>query len=112
MTDFVKFTENNDHEGETWNFWLQVDGNEDAIAELRALIADQEDEYELAEETTPESEVDVLVKHTGMGYMRYENKVVGVLTLPDTDALDDLYKGGIKDFYKAVKLADVAAREG
>lgn len=31
MTRFVKFEETNEHEGETWRHWLQLDG---AVAEV------------------------------------------------------------------------------
>jgi hypothetical protein len=106
VTEFVQFIEVNDHEGETWNFWLQRDGNEDAIAELRAALAemradDPELPYTLADETTPESEVDVLVTHSDSGYMAYETKVVGSCSFPDNlgEDLEDLYKGGIKDYF-------------
>ena len=96
---FISLTENNDHEGETWRYWLQVDGNEDEIEHLRAAIAgaDEEETYELADidEAVPESDVDVLVKHTGRGYTTYENKVTGYLVLPDDFDIDDLYKGGV-----------------
>lgn len=115
--NFVKFTEHNDNEGEYWNFWLQLDGNE-ADLETLAEFLDQFDEnaesYELDMTPVPESEVDILVKHTGQGYMDYENKVTGTMTLPEIDldavAVDDdegyewlndnFYKGDIARCFK------------
>ncbi len=110
---FVRFDETNDHEGETWTFWLQVDGNENQLDKLWNLLIDaaknpddedEEDEdfaYDLSdrsEETLAEEHVDVLVKHAaGVGYMAAHTKVVGKFTCPDSlgDGADDLYKGKI-----------------
>lgn len=101
---FISLTEANDHEGETWRYWLQLDGNEDAIEHLRAAIAgaDEEETYDLGDPVDgafPESEVDVLVKHTMCGYTTYENKVTGVLTVPDDFDVDLLYKGGVGSLF-------------
>lgn len=101
---FISLTEDNYHEGETWRFWLQVDGNEAEIAKLRARVAEQGDEgaYTLAadEDAIPESEVDILVKHSHSGYMAHENKVAGMLTLPNEDDLNDLlYKGRVAEHF-------------
>lgn len=108
---FVKFTETNDHEGEEWIFFLQVDGNGEELAKLEEMIESWEDEsgcdadYQLgSDDEIPESEVDACVKHSTSGYMRAFNKVVGVFTNPVEDDLDDLfYKGGIQDHFKEEK---------
>lgn len=105
---FARYTENNEHEGETWVFWLQYDGNEDALSALDDLIAEavgdsEPEEYELDLDTLiPEWEVDTLVKHGGQGYMDYHHKVTGKLTLPSDlgEYLEDLYKGGVKKLFK------------
>jgi hypothetical protein len=106
---FISLTEANDHEGETWRYWLQLDGNENELEHLRAAIAgaDEEETYEVAANDTavPESEVDILVKHTGCGYTTYENKVTGVLELPDDFDCDQLYKGGVAGLFKAAASA-------
>lgn len=107
---FVKFTETNDHEGEEWIFFLQVDGNEAELAKMEDMIESWEDEsgydsgYQLgSDDEIPESEVDICVKHSPSGYMDTFNKVVGVFTNPVEDDLDDLfYKGGIRDHFKDV----------
>lgn len=107
---FVKFTEHNDNEGEDWNHWLQLDGNEEALKQLQAWLGtfdDDGEEYELDMTPVDESEVDILVKHSGQGYMDYENKVVGKFTLPEVTQdhednngfqwlNDNFYKGDIK----------------
>lgn len=107
MTNYAKFTENNDHEGESWRFWIPIEGNEDALQRLRSALdaADSDEEFELDLTPAPEVEVDALVKHTGFGWTAYDSKLEGVLTLPDdvmaeieNGAADEhLYKGGIKD---------------
>lgn len=100
---FLDFTEINDHEGETWRFWLQVDGNEEALEKLRGLIvtADIGDEYTLATEPVDESTVDSLVKYGRSGYRPFETKVTGVFTCPDDlgEWGDDLYKGRITGMF-------------
>lgn len=104
---FVKLTENNDNEGESWNFFLQLDGNEKALEQLAVNINtfdDNEESFELNLTPIDEADVDVLVKHTRQGYFDYENKVTGTFTCPDwedyEDFIDDLYKGGIQRYFK------------
>lgn len=118
MSDFAKLIEHNDHEGETWIFFLQIDGNEENLAKLKGLI-DQYDEdgneYELSLDPIPEQIVDNLTEHgnDASGYMPLFNKVTG--TLRDFEEgdiverygegddtwheLDGLYKGQIKRLY-------------
>lgn len=98
---FIKFTENNDWEGESWNFWLQVDGNEKEIEEFREKISENSP-YELANEIIDEKEVDTLVKHCTSGYFDSENKVKGKFNVKKiilNKNEDNLYKGGIRDFF-------------
>jgi len=115
--NFVKFTEHNDHEGEDWNFWLQLDGNHadlETLGEFLEQFDEYGETYELDMTPIPESEVDIVVKHSGQGYMSYNNKVSGILTLPEIDldkvATDDdagyewlndnFYKGYIARHFK------------
>lgn len=105
MTQFVRLTENNGWEGESWNFYLQLDGNEGALSRLLVLLdADAvDDEYELDLQPIEEWEVDTLVAHSDSGYLQYENKVLGRFTCPEewTDELEQkLYKGGIYRFFE------------
>lgn len=106
---FVRFVENNEHEGETWTFWLQVDGNEAALADLWNFLIDQEEsepiEYELFDfeyKTLSEHDVDVLVEYGGEGYMGLHNKVTGVFNYQEpSEDLRELYKGGIRKYFNA-----------
>jgi hypothetical protein len=100
---YIKFTEENDSEGETWDFYIPVEGNMEAIKLLDRCIASEEaeDEYCIDLLEIPENEVDILCKHTRSGYYDYENKLEGILRLPDisdSELMGQLYKGGIKDF--------------
>lgn len=110
MTTYLKFTEENDWEGETWHFYLPIEGNETALATLRAYLDQEKSKgqydfpYTLGTEPITEAEVDAFVKHSDSGYMMEHNKIVGFLGDFDTDAdPDDLfYKGRIDDHFKAV----------
>jgi hypothetical protein len=93
---FVRFQEENDWEGETWNFWLPLDGNEDELLKLAALIAGRE-EYRLGEQGEPEAIVDKLIQYGESGYFAQHNKSTGRLTCP-TD-IEKLYKGGVRDCF-------------
>lgn len=110
--NFVKFTEHNDNEGESWNFWLQYDGNEAQLKQLQSWLGtldDDNDQYELDMTLVAEAEVDILVKHSDIGYMNYENKVTGTFTCPEfidkgNDSWEQLadffYKGDIERHFK------------
>lgn len=101
---FTQLIEHNQHEGQSWSFWLQVDGNEDALHELEAHIIneDLEEEYEFTGVTIYEWELDTLVNYGNFGYdyMNQHHKVAGKLKLPNGFQANDIYKGGIRDFYK------------
>lgn len=112
MTSFINFTETNDHEGESWTFWIQYDGNVDELDKFRLLIGgdeylnddDRGPVFELGHDVIPEQAVDVLVMFGGSGYMAYHTKLTGTFTCPSKPEgktedwwLEDLlYKGGIK----------------
>lgn len=108
---FRKFTEKNEWEGETWHFWLQVDGNEAALERLGKILGepDKGAPYQLTEEIRPESEVDALVENAEEGYLYSQNKATGVMTIPDhwtdggeqgQEVADALYKGGVTSLLK------------
>ena len=108
--DYTIFTEKNDWEGETWNFYFPYDKAQ--LVHLKKLIKklnDGDDEcdaaYTIGKKSIPEDAVDILVKYanTGSGYMDTHIK----LGVPNfEDALKDynvkdedvLYKGGIKKY--------------
>lgn len=103
---FYKLSEHNGWEGETWHFYIPVDGNEDSWAELQKVYEQYKGEntYVFHQTPIPENEVDILVKHTDSGYMAIQNKVVGKLdilkiksiTKNDLDDEEPLYKGGVR----------------
>jgi len=95
--NFQILIEENDWEGETWKFYIQVDGNEEAMEELSDIVSTHS-EITLGD-IIPESEVDILVKHSDSGYMAYHNKVTGVLSFPDRESFE--MDQSIIDFAKA-----------
>lgn len=121
MTTYRRFIETNDNEGETWNFWLQVDGNMTALAilgnHLDGLYEDFEEwdecPFVLEDDQLETHEVDLLVRYGDEygdeGYMNQHNKIDGSLTLPkdftegNFEAVTKyLHKGGIKKFFAAI----------
>lgn len=103
---FVQMLENNEHEGETWCFWLQLDGNEEAIDWLIDMIDDEdlEDEYEFTGLLAYDWEVEVLTRlgNFGYNYMSQHHKCEGKLTFPSGFQVNDIYKGRIEDFFKVM----------
>lgn len=101
---FTQLIETNEHEGESWSFWLQLDGNENAIDELIALIEqeDLEEEYSFTGVTADLWEVYVLEDkgNFGYGYMSQHHKIEGKLNLPNGFQVNDIYKGQIEKFFK------------
>lgn len=101
---FMQFTEINSWEGETWHFWLQVNGNEAALDALSVRLTEADTEgYDLGDRVADEHTVNVLVNHAdGDGYMPEHTKCLGQLVLPEDfdDADKVLYKGGIKDLFR------------
>lgn len=98
--EYVKLTEYNEWEGETWHFWIPIEGNRDSIISLAQYIKGYEDNFELHNGATPEEEVDILVKHEGGSYMAEHTKLEGLLDweeLKESHPSEALYKGGIID---------------
>lgn len=104
--NYFRFTEHNEWEGETWHFYIPAtDENLKAADGLIALLEDQDlipDAFEVDTSTMTEQDIDALVVHSEVGYMRMHNKLSGVL---DFEAINDsedvsqaLYKGGIEGF--------------
>lgn len=107
---FVPFVEKNDWEGETWTFWLQLDGNEDELVRLYELVSDNETyELDLCDIESEEA-VDRMVDRADVGYYYSDNKVSGRFICPDIDGswatdrqewLDNkFYKGRIEDHFR------------
>lgn len=105
---FVRFVEENEWEGETWTFWLQLDGNEDELVRLHELLSDQ-DVYTLdMNDVEAEESVDRICSRAQCGYYYSDSKVTGRFLCPELPSaltpnggLDDLfYKGRIEDHFK------------
>ena len=99
---FVMFTEINDWEGETWSWFIPIEGNEDDIEKVRALIEPMQDVYSLSEKQYTEEEVQTLMDApSDTTYMDRYQKASGFETIPesvDWDNDDPFYKGQmIKD---------------
>lgn len=108
MSVYVRLIERNDHEGERWSWWLEEEGNKDALKRLRACLEEADpfgEEFELTEERATRESVDMLVRYSDDEGQYYpdHNRVDGVLTLPENledDVLDILYKGGINNLFE------------
>jgi phosphodiesterase/alkaline phosphatase D-like protein len=106
---YYRFDEYNDHEGETWSFFIPVRNNKTLVSSLKKLLKAAEsigddNGFSISDEILTEAEVDTLVKYGDCGYMDRYNKLTGVLDLSALEAaesseefVDLLYKGGIQD---------------
>lgn len=95
---FVKFVEENEWEGETWCFYIPIDGNGDALMDLEEAISDL-DGFVISDKYYTEDEVDLLVSNTDTGYIDLHNKLDGVLNIDELyfgDVTSKLYKGGLR----------------
>lgn len=108
---FVRFHETNDNEGESWNWWLQSTGNQQELAKLAELLATDKNRFEddgwftlHLDEVEPRTVVDKLVQYAEDGYFSSHSVVTGTFTCPEylDENRDDLYKGGIRDFFTTV----------
>jgi len=90
---YFRFIENNDHEGEVWNFFVPL--TPEQAAQIRALVDDWEC-YELEERTYSEAEVEQFLQHrSSTTYMTEYNRCAPLfVAIPDTLEEDDIfYKG-------------------
>jgi hypothetical protein len=96
---FYKLSERNSWEGETWNFYFQVEGNE-PIAEAAKRAGS---EYSISDKLMLESEVDALVKNSRGGYMNYHNKLNGSKVMPQglegEELFEFFYKGKLMSYF-------------
>lgn len=61
---YIQLLENNDWEGESWNFFVKASAPETQILVemVKVLNKSEDDSFEIVSENVPESEVQVLVK--------------------------------------------------
>ena len=104
-----KFTENNDWEGEEWEFFvLLADGEHAVLVELLEKVGEYNESYTLSEETFTEEEVRVLVDNADEeGYMpshNYAGRVANPLPeAADFEESDPFYKGRFAEEYCSIK---------
>ena len=113
MRQFQCVFEANDHEGETWRFYIPLEGNEEALSILAELLDEDREgnrdaclyDYGLGG-VAFEDEVDTLEKFSDGGYTAAHNKLDGkldvtpLLSATPTEIHAALYKGGIRDFVR------------
>lgn len=103
---YYRFIENNDHEGEIWNFFVPLTPTQ--VEQIRALVEVEgwEECYKLEERTYTEAEVQAFMTHeSSTTYMAQYNRC-GPLTvaLPNDLAEDDvLYKGAAFEVVESCK---------
>ncbi len=91
---YYKFTENNDWEGESWNFYLPL--TDEQHQKLTELIVEMDETYRLAVKPLDESTVDAKHGKGSTTYMDKHNKCGPVKELPDKidwEKDDPFYKG-------------------
>lgn len=106
-TMYACLTEANEWEGETWRFYIPVEGNEAALTRLsEALVETLGDDspYRVAKKRLTAAEVETLVQtpNGDASYLPAHTQMAGRLALPeelpgDCEGFDNLlYKGGLR----------------
>ena len=83
VREYVRVTERNEWEGETWHFYIPSDHPKLAEATEKAKAAG----WEISHKRFTEKEVETLVGNSDSGYMAYHNEV------EDVDLSKEFYKG-------------------
>jgi len=103
MLEFFKFTEMNEWEGETWNFYVPLTKEQEArVRELIAPGDEHESPYSLSTEPVTEEEVDDLMATRGTTIVVAEHNKCGPL---DTDLPPTLHSEN--DFFHKGASFDV-----
>lgn len=93
---YVRWTEHNDHEAETWHHYIPLTNeNADGIETLATVAEASRGTYHLDTEPLPEGLVNALVAQGDSGYMARHTKLVGRLDAEWAD-IDLYYKGGVR----------------
>jgi hypothetical protein len=126
MRPNARFTEVNDHEGETWHFYLDAKGQEATLARFRELleemaarvvVSEEEEEgfsefpFSLSLDLVPEYAVEVLINNGRSGYMPEHQRVSGYLDIKRLEKaikkaktaeelVNLFYKGRLEEFVK------------
>ncbi len=105
---YVRFTERNEHEGETWHFFIPTYQNVSELKKLRKIVWSFEDNDECGDSFDFDSTLvrrDQIPDYNEGGYMNKYNILTGKLILrgddwTSEDYYENFYKGGIRDFMK------------
>jgi hypothetical protein len=92
---YYRFTEENDWEGETYNFYLNLTDKQ--LSQLQNILYKMGEDMPYLLDVTPidEKEVNTLCKNSYGGYMAFENKVENPKIPNKVKSGDDpFYKGG------------------
>ena len=94
----LRFTECNDWEGETWNFYVWMDSSTES--RLRSILEiDGADAYSLSEKEFTKEKVEKLMDRKSRSTYMDDHNLCGILHLPDEITFpekDPFYKGGIE----------------
>lgn len=75
IMNYYTFEENNEWEGETWNFHVPLTKEQrDSIAHIIESTDEFDSPYHISNYTLSEKEVDNKVKKSRSGYMKFHNK--------------------------------------
>ena len=102
-TKLYCFTENNQWEGEQWDFFVRLTEKQHEELSLLLEELDNDETYSISDRTYTDEEVKVLIENAREGYMDSHN-YAGVLTekLPkakEFDEDDPFYKGRFSEHY-------------
>lgn len=94
----LKFTERNDWEGETWNFYVWMDS--DTESRMRTILElEGAEPYSLSENEFTKEKVEKLMNRKSRSTYMDDHNLCGVLHLPEIIRFPDndpFYKGGIE----------------
>lgn len=94
----LKFTERNDWEGETWNFYVWMDSETES--RLREVLRIKgAGAYSLSENKYTEDQVEKLMERQSRSTYMDDHNLCGILHLPESisfDNNDPFYKGRIE----------------
>lgn len=109
---WIVLREDNDHEGETWFFYVSEEENPGLFEFLEEKITNM-DEFEYYYIFRVElDECSLRNMPQTYGYMNKHNIIEGIIDLDELADIDDwedcnpLYKGGLKDFVKKEKYKE------
>lgn len=92
---YIKFTEYNEWEGETWNWYMPLKGNGKDFKKIKVLIR-YNSSYRIEKIELTKNSLNALIEHSSDGYMKSHNRAIGFRNIPkeiDWVKDDPFYKG-------------------